>query len=384
MEITHPEDRRNFGNDSKVITWLEQSDFHVISTHIHQDCNVVLFESLFSRMSFFYNVTQAISSKPRRIGIFTSYWNKFSGSQGNLWFSVWRFSQVSCLSTRQGDAIYRVCVVGRAGRIGCCPLMLYICKIRCFGWPERCGYAREIWAFHGCWLGHYVHCLAVWLHTNQASRTQRNRGGRDRVVIDCSWRLKRCGQAVELVVIGCGSILDWSVDVVRIYRLYLLAWLGRLCVLCMHVWASFACVLQWGLVGLLGCCSLMSYICQIRCFFMWPERCCYARDIRTFHGCWCSIVADYVHCLAVWLRTNQASRTQRNRGRRGRVAIDGSWRLKGCGQVVELVVIGCGSILDWSEDVVRIYRLYLFAWLGRLCVLCMHVWASFVCCCEGW
>ena len=59
--------------------------------------------------------------------------------------------------------------------------------------------------------------------------------GGDRVAIGCSWRLKRCGQAVELVVIGCGSISDLSEDVVRIYRLYLLAWLGRLCVLCMHM-----------------------------------------------------------------------------------------------------------------------------------------------------
>ena len=32
--------------------------------------------------------------------------------------------------------------------------------------------------------------------------------GGDRVAIGCSWRLKRCGQVVELVVIGCGSILD--------------------------------------------------------------------------------------------------------------------------------------------------------------------------------
>ena len=79
MEIMHPEDRRNFGNVSEVITWLQQSDFHVISTHIHQGCNVVLFDFLFSRMSFFFNVTQAISRKPRRIGIFASYWNKFSG-----------------------------------------------------------------------------------------------------------------------------------------------------------------------------------------------------------------------------------------------------------------------------------------------------------------
>ena len=79
------------------------------------------------------------------------------------------------------------------------------------------------------------------------------------------------------------------------------------------------------------------------------------------------------------MRTNQASRTQRNRGRRGRVAIDGSWRLKRCGQVVEVVVIGCGSILDWLICGCGAYLSSVCVSLVGSLVRALYAYVSFVC-----
>jgi len=36
IETMHPEDRRKFGNITEIINWLLTSDFHIISTHLHQ------------------------------------------------------------------------------------------------------------------------------------------------------------------------------------------------------------------------------------------------------------------------------------------------------------------------------------------------------------
>ena len=67
--------------------------------------------------------------------------------------------------------------------------------------------------------------------------------GEDRVAKGCSWRLKRCGQAVELVVIGYGSILDWLICGCGVYLSSVCVSLVGSLVRALYAYVSFVCVL---------------------------------------------------------------------------------------------------------------------------------------------